>query len=146
MRRRMRNRCLRRRAPPPPLGGEGWDEGGVPQGQTIEKSLPHREFAPVARPPPPPPPPPPRGGGGAAGTGQRAMPNSCPASSLNPSYGLRARLLAQLQSDLLVHELQCVGLAVVEARLHHPGSHHLCEELRHARVRHGAHTEFHGVA
>src|SRR5579871_6540903 len=45
-----RNRRLRRRAPSPPLGGEGWDEGGVPQGQTIGKSLSHREFAPVVRP------------------------------------------------------------------------------------------------
>src|SRR5581483_980430 len=47
-------------------------------------------------------------------------------------------LLALVDPDALVDELQRVGLAIIDAALHHAGAHHLVEEARHAGIGHRA--------
>src|ERR1700722_17917034 len=46
----------------------------------------------------------------------------------------RIKSMLQIQSDFLIHELRGVSLAVIEIRFGDTGTHHLVEEILHARV------------
>src|SRR5579871_4893151 len=79
-------------------------------------------------------------------TAKTWMAGTSPATTIISACNREALSPPQIEPDLLADELQCVGLAVIEASLGHAGVHHLVEEVLHAGVRHGADAECRGVA